>query len=44
MNARLATCKDCAQLMMPLWTCKVCGCLMLLKTAAPRAKCPLGKW
>ena len=44
MMERLAICETCQQLQLPLWRCRVCGCLMQLKARVPGTKCPLGKW
>ena len=44
--ARAAICKNCEFLFQPTWTCKKCGCFMMIKVRVPGVSCPLPepKW
>lgn len=37
-------CKSCDKYRKALDQCKVCGCIMTLKTKLDNATCPIGKW
>jgi hypothetical protein len=41
---RLAICKACPHFQAEAIRCKICGCLMGLKSKQKSAKCPQGKW
>lgn len=44
---RLAICNKCDEakhMRLGLIVCKKCGCLMNMKVALPKSKCPLNKW
>lgn len=41
-QARLARCKDCGQL--SNGTCMACGCLVEIRAAYKKEKCPFQKW
>ena len=41
-RARLESCRACDQLSMG--TCMGCGCLVELKAAYKKEKCPFGRW
>jgi hypothetical protein len=43
-DARLAICKNCPELIALTTQCKKCGCFMNMKTKLSAAKCPIGKW
>jgi len=43
-DSRYNICLDCPQLVPVTKQCKLCGCLMALKTKLEKATCPLGKW
>jgi hypothetical protein len=43
-ESRLATCRQCPELVPVVDQCKRCGCFMALKTTIKISKCPLGKW
>jgi hypothetical protein len=40
---RIEICESCEQLSF-LKICKICHCVMPIKTYIPFAECPLGKW
>ncbi len=41
-DSRLALCRGCGQL--NVGTCMGCGCLVELRAAYKKEKCPFGKW
>lgn len=41
---RYDICRSCDKLYKPTDNCKVCGCLMKIKTWMPAQACPIGKW
>jgi len=43
-NDRQTICRECSELIKPVWTCKQCGCFMKIKTRLDHAVCPLEKW
>ena len=42
--ARYNICKNCAQFRKITRQCKICDCLMFIKTKFETANCPIGKW
>lgn len=42
--ARLNTCKKCENFNKYIGTCKLCGCVMRIKTKLPGQKCPDNRW
>jgi hypothetical protein len=43
-SRRLEICKSCPEFIKASSQCKLCGCLMVLKTKLEKAACPIGKW
>ena len=45
-RSRMAVCKECPQRsrVFTVSQCKVCYCILELKTKHPTEHCPLGKW
>lgn len=41
---RLDTCKSCENFNKYIGTCKLCGCIMKIKTKFPNMKCPDNRW
>lgn len=41
---RLDECLSCENLIKVTKSCKLCGCIMPLKTTLADAECPIGKW
>jgi len=42
--ARMGICQECPQFIKLTKQCKLCGCIMPLKTTLAHAECPAGKW
>lgn len=42
--ARYNTCKICEHYRRMTDQCKLCGCIMFLKTKLSKQQCPAGKW
>lgn len=45
-DKRMEICESCEHInvVFLIKTCKLCGCLMNVKTTMPNATCPIGKW
>ena len=41
---RLDICRSCQYLIPITYTCKKCGCFMIVKSKLENSVCPIGRW